>query len=101
MVERSTSRYKIEPFVKQMVRVMDNIKAGRIRRVATLRVFPRDQSRAALIAAIANAAREGRALAAHETAFLASLYAYQNGLDHLRAFLDYLVPFRKGSHRKR
>jgi len=66
---------------------MENIKAGRIRRVATLNVSKRDQSRAALIKAIANAAREGRAMAAHETAFLAALYAYENSLDHLRAFL--------------
>lgn len=83
-----------------MVRVMENIKAGRIRRVATLRVSQRDRSPAALITAIANAAKGGRGMAAHETAFLAALYAYQNSLDHLRAFLDYLAPFRKSNHRK-
>jgi hypothetical protein len=96
-----TTQYKIEPFVKQMVRVMDNIKAGRIRRVATLRVSKRDQSRAALITAISNAAREGRAMTAHETAFMAALYAYENSLDHLRAFLDYLDGFRKPTPRRR
>ena len=49
LVAGSTTRTKIEPFVKQMVRVMDNLKAGRFRRVATLTVSRRDQSRATLI----------------------------------------------------
>src|SRR5690349_5084 len=78
LVARSTTRYRIEPFVKQMVRVMDDLKAGRIRKVAKLTISRRDQSRAALIMAISNAAREGRKMAAHETAFLAALYAYEN-----------------------
>jgi hypothetical protein len=34
-------------------------------------------------------------MAAHETAFMAALYAYENSLDHLRAFLGYLDGFRK------
>jgi len=38
LVVRSTIRYRIEPFVKQMVGVMDNLKAGRIRNVARLTV---------------------------------------------------------------
>jgi len=80
-----------------MVRVMDNIKAGRVQRVTRLTASRRDQSRAMLITAIANAAREGKTLAAHETAFLAALYAYENSLDHLRAFLGYLDGFRKPS----
>jgi|SRR5882724_732890 len=96
----STTNHKIEPFVRQMVRVMNNIKASQIRRVATLRVSKRDQSRAILITAISNAAREGRTMAAHETAFLAALYAYENSLDHLRAFLRYLDDFRKPVSRR-
>ncbi|MDX6498218.1 MAG: hypothetical protein QOG23_1478 [Blastocatellia bacterium] len=55
----------------------------------------------ALITAISNAAREGCTLAAHETAFLAALYAYENSLDHLRAFLVYLDGFRKESARSK
>jgi hypothetical protein len=101
LVVRSTIGYRIEPFVKQMVRVMDNLKAGRIRRVATLTVSRRDQSRATLIAAISKAAREGRAMAAHETAFMAALYAYENSLDHLRAFVEYLDGFRNPSARRK
>jgi hypothetical protein len=99
LVTCSTTRYKIEPFVRQMVRVMNNIKAGQIRRVATLRVSKRDQSKAILISAISSAAMEGRSMAAHETAFLAALYAYENSLDHLRAFLGYLDGFRKETSR--
>src|SRR5262249_4299871 len=95
LVERSITRYKIEPFVRQMIRVMDDIKAGRIRKVSTLSPSKRDQSKAILIAAISNAAKEGRAMAAHETAFLAALYAYENSLDHLRAFIAYLAKLRK------
>ena len=101
LVMRSTIRYRIEPFVKQMVRVMDNLKAGKIRRVATLSVSRRDKSRATLIAAISNAAREGRAMAAHETAFMAALYAYENSLDHFRAFLGYLDGFRNPPSRRK
>jgi hypothetical protein len=99
LVAGSTTRYSIEPFVKQMVRVMDNLKAGRTRRVATLTVSRRDQSRATLIAAISNAAREGNTIAAHETAFMAALYAYENSLDHLRAFLEYLDGFKEPASR--
>ena len=81
--------------------VMDNLKAGRIRKVATLTVSTRDQSRAVLITAISNAAREGNTMAAHETAFLAALYAYENSLDHLLAFHDYLDCFRRSRTKKR
>lgn len=101
LVHHSTIPSSLKPFVRQMVRVMNNVKAGRIRRVATLKVSPRDSSRAKLITAISNAAREGRKMAAHETAFLATLYAYENSVDHLRAFLGYLDCFRKPASRRR
>jgi len=100
LVTLSTTKYRIEPLVNQMVRVMDDLKAGKIRRVATLTVSRRDQSRATLIDAISNAARKGHTLAAHETAFLAALHAYENSLDHLRAFLGYLDDFRKPTRRR-
>jgi hypothetical protein len=97
----STTSYKIEPFVRQMIRVMDNIKAGRIPTVVRLSVSKRDPSRAILIKAISNAAREGRTMAAHETAFLAALYAYENSLNHLRVFLRYLDGFRNETARRK
>lgn len=101
LVVNSTTSYKIEPFVRQMIRVMDNIKAGQIRKVATLSLSRRDQSRAALITAISNAVRKGNTLEAHETAFMAALYAYENSLDHLRAFLRYLDGLRKKTTRRK
>jgi hypothetical protein len=100
LVLRSTTRYKIEPFVRQMVRVMDNIKAGRIQRVTRITASRRDQSRAILTNAISNATREENRLAAHETAFLAALYAYENSFDHLRAFMQYLEVFRKSTSQR-
>jgi hypothetical protein len=78
---------------------MDDLKAGRIQKVATLSVSSRDLSRATLITAISNAAREGNTLAAHETAFMAALYTYENSLDHLRAFLGYVDRLRKAAPR--
>ena len=95
LVMHSTTGYRIEPFVRQMVRVMDNLKAGRVRKVAALTASKRDRSRATLVSAISNAAREGNTLAAHETAFMAALYAYENSLDHLRAFMRYLNNLRE------
>lgn len=100
LVLSSTIRFGVEPFVRQMVRAMDNLKAGRVQRVATLTVSTGDQSRATLITAISNAAREGNSLAAHETAFLAALYAYENSLDHVRAFMRYLDGLRKSPRTK-
>src|SRR5260370_11443661 len=101
LVARSTSRYRIEPLVRQLVRVMDDVRAGRIRKVGKLTASRLDQTRAAVITAISNAAREGRTMAAHETAFLAALYAYENSLDHLRAFLGYLDCYKKHNRRHR
>src|SRR5262245_57605432 len=95
LVERSMTGNQIEPFVRRMLSVMDNLKAGRVAKVKRLRVSRLDKSRAVLITAIVNAAKHGRTLAAHETAFLAALYAYENSLDHLRAFMKYSDRFRK------
>ena len=95
LVVRSVTRFSIEPFVKQMVRVMDHLKAGRTAKVARLHVSPRDRARAVLVSAIADAARKGRTMAAHETAFLAALYAYENSVHHLTSFLDYLDRLRR------
>jgi hypothetical protein len=47
------------------------------------------------MAAIAKTVNEGRTMAAYHTAFQAALYAYENSLDHLLAFHDYLDRFRQ------
>jgi hypothetical protein len=69
---------------------MDDLKAGQTHKIAKLTRPGRDGSRAILLAAIAKAVNEGRTMAAYYTAFQAALYAYENTLDHLLAFHDYL-----------
>lgn len=91
----TTTRYKIEPFVRQLVRLMDNLEAGRSHNVVKLTRTSRDNSRAILLAAIAETVNEGRTMAAYHTAYQAALYAYENTLDHLMAFHVYLDCLRQ------
>lgn len=95
LVVLTTTRYKIEPFVRQLVRVMEDLKAGQTHNIAKLTRPSRDKSRAILIAAIARTVNEGRTMAAYHTAYQAALYAYENTLDHLMAFHDYLDYLRQ------
>ncbi len=95
LVVLTTTRYKIEPFVRQLIRLMDDLKAGQIHNIANLMRPGRDESRAILMAAISQAIGEGRTMAAYHTAFQAALYAYENTLDHLMAFHDYLDYLRQ------
>lgn len=91
----TTSRYKIEPFVRQLIRLMDHLKAGRTNNIAKLPRPGKDKSRATLFAAIARTVNEGRTMAAYHTAYQATLYAYENTLDHLLAFHEYLGTLRQ------
>ena len=86
----TTTRYKIEPFVRQLVRLIDDLKSGQSHNIAKLTRPGRDQSRALLFAAIAKTVNEGRTVAGYHTAFQAALYAYENTLDHLMAFHEYV-----------
>ncbi len=95
LVVLTTSRYKIEPFVRQLIRLMDNLKAGQTRNIAKLTRPGKDKSRALLFAAIAKTANEGRAMAAYHTTYQAALYAYENSLDHWLAFHEYLGCLRR------
>jgi hypothetical protein len=95
LVVLTTTRYKIEPFVRQLIKLMDDLKAGQTHNIAKLARSGRDESRAILMAAISQAVGEGRTMAAYHTAFQAALYAYENSLDHLLAFHDYLDRFRQ------
>jgi hypothetical protein len=90
LVVLTTTRYKIKPFVRQLIRLMDDLKAGQTHNIAKLTRPGRDESRAILMAAISQTVGEGRTMAAYHTAFQAALYAYENSLDHLLAFHDYL-----------
>lgn len=88
-------RYKIEPFVKQLIRLMDELKGGRTNNLAKLTRPGKDPSRAILFAAIAKTISDGRTIAAHHTTYQAALYAYENSLDHLLAFHEYLDHLRR------
>ena len=74
---------------------MDELKAGKTRNIARLTRPGRDKSRAMLFAAIAKTANEGRAMAAYHTTYQAALYAYENSLDHLLAFHEYVDCVRR------
>lgn len=93
LVMLSTTRYKVEPFVRQLVGLFDELKFGQTRNIAKLTRPGRDKSRAILFEAIVSTANEGRTMAAYHTVFRAALYAYENTLDHLQASLDYFDSF--------
>jgi len=95
LVGLTTTRYKIEPFVRQLIRLMDELKTGQNNNIAKLMRPGRDESRRILFAAIANTVNEVQEMAAYHTAFRAGLYAYENSLDHLLAFIDYLDRLRQ------
>ena len=95
LVLLTTTRYKIEPFVRQLIRLMDKLKAGQTNNIAKLTRPGKDKSRAILFAAIAKTVNDGRTTAAYHTAYRATLYAYENTLDHLLAFHDYLNCLRQ------
>jgi hypothetical protein len=95
LVARTTTRYKIEPFVRQLIRLIDELKSGQTHNIAKLMRPGRDEARRKLFAAIAKTINEGGEIAAYHTAFRAGLYAYENSLDHLLAFMDYLDRLRQ------
>jgi hypothetical protein len=95
LVMLTTTRYKIKPFIKQLVRLMEDLKAGQTHNIAKLTRPGRDESRAILFEAIAKTVNEGRTMAAYHTAYQAALYAYENTLDHLMAFHEYLDYLRE------
>jgi len=74
---------------------MDDLKAGQTNNIPELTRPGRDKSRKTLFEAIAKAVNEGNGMAAYHTAFRAGLYAYENSLDHLLAFMDYLDRLRQ------
>ena len=95
LVLLTTARYKIEPFVRQLTRLMDELKTGQTNNIAKLTKPGRDKSRAMLFAAIAKTVNQGRTMAAYHTTYQAALCAYENSLDHLLAFHEYLGCLRQ------
>jgi hypothetical protein len=74
---------------------MDELRAGQTNNIAKLTTPGRDESRTILLAAIARTVNEGRTMAAYHTSYQAALYAYENTLDHLMAFHEYLDCLRQ------
>jgi hypothetical protein len=95
LVLLTTSRYKIEPFVRQLIRLMDELKAGQTNKLTKLSRSSGHKSQATLFAAIAKTVNDGRTMAAYHTAYQAALYAYENSLDHLLAFHEYVDCVRR------
>jgi hypothetical protein len=90
-----STRDGAEPFVRKMVTLSESMKAGRLGAVTRLARRSKDHSLTQLLAPMSQAAREGRVVAVHNTAFLAASFAYQNSFDYLRELIKYLDRFRR------
>jgi hypothetical protein len=95
LVGRIVARGGVEPFVRRMVALLDDLKAGKGGRLARVAPHRRNPELKALLSAMAGAVKEGRAMAAQHTAFYSAHCAYQQSLDYLRELLSYLDRFRK------
>lgn len=96
LVTRITTRGGVEPFVRLMVKVIDDLRPGKGKSLRQAARRGGDAEFTELMAAMSGAVRQGRAMAAYHTAFYAASCAYQNSLDYLRALLGYLDEFRQG-----
>lgn len=96
LVTRITTRGGVEPFVRLMVKVVDDLRAGKSGTLTRAAGRRGDAEFTELLTAMSSAVRDGRAMAAYHTAFYAASCAYQNSLDYLRALLNYLDGFRRG-----
>jgi hypothetical protein len=94
LVLRITTRHHVHPFVGWMVKLLDSLKDGRTGALARIARQSDDRAFAELMAAMARAVKRGDVAAAHETAFFAASYAYQNSLEYLIDLFDFLDEFR-------
>lgn len=88
-------RDSIEPFVWQMVILLDSLKAGQTDEVARVAGQSKDPAFTRLMSALFDAVEEGELVAARITAFLAAGYAYQESLDYYWDLMSYLDRFRE------
>jgi hypothetical protein len=89
-----STRDGAEPFVRKMVTLSENVKAGRGDAVARLARQSKDHTLVQLLAPMSQAAGEGRVVAVGNTAFFAASFAYQNSLDYVRELINYLNRFK-------
>ncbi|HYP01112.1 MAG TPA: hypothetical protein VER76_13050, partial [Pyrinomonadaceae bacterium] len=85
----------VEPFVRRMVTLSDNLKDGRDDAVARLARDCTDHTLMELLAPMSQAVREGRIVAVRNTAFFAASFAYQNSFDYVHELLRYLDRFKR------
>jgi hypothetical protein len=92
-----TTREGTEPFIRKMVTLSENAKAGRVDAVARLARQNKDHTLTELLTPMSQAAGEGRVVVVGNTAFFAASFAYQNSLDYLRDLMKYLDGFKRRS----
>jgi hypothetical protein len=94
LVMRITTRRGVKPFVRRLVVLIDELKAGRCSKLPRAARRSKDPEFDELMSALSDAVREGRKMAAYHTAFYAASCAYQNSLDYLCELMSYLDKFR-------
>jgi hypothetical protein len=93
-----TTRDGTEPFIRKMVTLSENVKAGRADAVTRLTRQNKDHTLTELLAPMSQAISEGRVVAVRNTAFFAASFAYQNSLDYLHELINYLDRFKRRPH---
>jgi hypothetical protein len=91
-----TTRDGAEPFIRKMVTLSENLKAGRADSVVRLARQNKDHMLTELLAPMSRAVSEDCVVAVRNTAFFAASFAYQNSLDYLRELMKYLGRFKQG-----
>jgi hypothetical protein len=95
LVLRLTTRGGVAPFVRRMVRLIDDLEAGRARPALRLARLGKDPSLRRLMLAMTREAQGGSFAVARNTALCAAGYAYQNSVDYICDLLSYLRRFRQ------
>lgn len=93
-------RDKIEPFVQQMVTLLDSLKAGQTGEVAKVAGQSADPAFVKLMSALSEAIQKGELVGARITVFLAAGYAYQESLDYYWDLMSYLDRFREDANKQ-
>jgi len=89
LVVRITERIGPERFIVLMMKAHDALKSKRIRRAETALAECRLKSFQTLALAVLTMARTGEPIAAMNLLFESEMYAYENTMEHARAFFAY------------
>ena len=93
-------RDRIEPFVLQMVTLLDSLKAGQTEEVAKVAGQSTDPAFVKFMSALSEVIDEGELVRAHITVFLAVGYAYQESLDYYWDLMSYLDRLREDTNKQ-